>query len=192
MPTLNDTQRKIVALNALAANFGQEFPDALLSMWLDILKPYSVGQVQAACRHVVMHYEYKTLPPLAIVLKAIPGFVPALQKRSPEETHRDEAIREWQIFDENAHRSAPMPKNDVTTTGIAALRCIGGWDALRQCLEKNLPFLRRDFIDAYTRIARYGVTTWEAGTPAIEAAASGSSTDALPASTFMPSLTRYQ
>ena len=56
---------------ALAANFGKEFPECLLPIWLDLLEPYPASLVNEAVKLVILSNEYKTIPPFAVLKSEI-------------------------------------------------------------------------------------------------------------------------
>ncbi len=68
---ISDEQRKVGALTALAENFGKELSGPLLNMWLDLLAGYQADQVLKAVRLVIERYEFKTMPPFAVLKSAL-------------------------------------------------------------------------------------------------------------------------
>ena len=138
---LTSERDKAMLLVAMAANFGTELPEALFSLWLDLLHPYPAPLVEAAVRDVVLHYEYKTLPPFAVLQKALDtlcgegGTGLALQ-----------AGAEWvRLMDALSRRGSYNPPETLHPTTAYVLRLMGGWQAACQWPENTLDFKRRDF-----------------------------------------------
>ena len=48
-----EDERKLAALMALAANFGKEFSESLLGIWLNLLSHYSADAVDAGVSRVI-------------------------------------------------------------------------------------------------------------------------------------------
>ena len=63
--------KKITAIRGLVENFGKEMSDDLQNLWLDLLAPYSAALVGKAVMRVISSYEYKTLPPFAVLKAAL-------------------------------------------------------------------------------------------------------------------------
>lgn len=68
---MTDLERKTLAINGIAENYGKELSAELLKMWLRLLASYTPEQVEAGAVHVIGSYVYKTMPPFAILREAI-------------------------------------------------------------------------------------------------------------------------
>lgn len=68
---MTDMERKIFAINGIAENFGKELSAELLELWLRLLERYTPEQVEAGAVHVISTYDFKTLPPFAVLRKSI-------------------------------------------------------------------------------------------------------------------------
>lgn len=136
-----DEAQKSMAINALAENFGKDFSPQLLSMWLDLLAPYSVYQVQRAVYAVIEKYEFKTLPPFAVLKSALDDLSGVSEKALELQ-----AIAEWGVLCEamSKHGYYSKPKLHQTTEHV--LRLLGGWEDACQWTMREMDFKRRDFI----------------------------------------------
>ena len=137
-----ETQAKLAALAALAENYGANLSPALLKLWLQLLTPYTAEQVAAAVARVVTEYEYKTLPPFAVLKKA-------LDSGSGQGADAVEAMAaaEWQRVLAEIERvgSYGNPKGLHETT-LCVLRSMGGWDVACQWPVDWLEQRRKEFV----------------------------------------------
>ncbi len=136
-------ERKSLAITALAENFGKEFSDTLLELWLKSLEKYTAQEVEIAVAKVIDSYEYKTLPPLAVIKKFLTP-----DKEKPEALEA-QALAEWtallHALETNGHYSPPK----LHPTTEIVLRQMGGWQAACQWERKHCDFKRRDFIELW-------------------------------------------
>ncbi len=133
--------QKSIAINALAENFGKEFSPELLGLWLDLLTPYPVVQVQQAVKNVIERYEFKTLPPFAVLKNALDDLTGVSEKALELQ-----AIAEWGVFNEAIGKFGYYSKPELHPTTEHVARLLGGWEAACQWSMKELDFKRRDFI----------------------------------------------
>lgn len=148
MDKLKALEEKTMAILALAENFERTITPSLLQIWLEALHDYTVGQVNAGVRKVISEYSYKTLPPFAVLKKAIDdasGIV------SHDEAIRLMATAEWHAVLKTIHEIGRFA--DVTAllhpTTVFVLRCMGGWGIACQWLENELQWRQRDFISLW-------------------------------------------
>lgn len=141
-PTFDaEETQKSMAINALAENFGKEFSPELLGLWLDLLAPYPVGQVQQAVKNVIERYEFKTLPPFAVLKNALDDLTGTSEKALGLQ-----ALAEWGILNEAIGTFGYYSKPELHQTTEHVLRLLGGWADACQWNMKELDFKRRDFI----------------------------------------------
>ena len=133
--------QKSMAINALAENFGKEFSSELLGLWLDLLAPYPVGQVQQAVKNVIERYEFKPLPPFAVLKSALDDLT-----GTSEKALELQAIAEWGVLNEAIGKFGYYSKPKLHQTTEHVLRLLGGWADACQWSMKELDFKRRDFI----------------------------------------------
>lgn len=132
---------KAMALVGMAANFGKELPEALFGMWLDLLAPYPAPVVAEAVKNLVLHYEYKTLPPFALLQKELDALCGA--KAGSAEL---QATAEWGALLTAVRRyGSHTPPKTLHPTTAFVLRLMGGWQAVCRWTEDGLDFKRRDF-----------------------------------------------
>lgn len=139
--SVNAERRKTVVLMALAENFGKELSPVLLNLWLDLLSPYPAEQVEEATRKVIEEYAYKTLPPFAILKKALDSVY--------GESDADieiQANAEWGILIESIRSVGFYGKKELHPTTSYVLRLLGGWSVACQWNLREIDFRRKEFI----------------------------------------------
>lgn len=144
----NNEQKKITAIAVLAENFGKEMSPELFDLWLGLLEPYTTKQVEMAVLQVISEYEYKTLPPFAVLkthLDKNAGIVPAEKQLSIQ------AESEWgKLLD--AIQSLGVyhgpPKNLYPTTAYV-IRNMGGWEAVCMWKMDKLEWNHKEFIQKW-------------------------------------------
>lgn len=139
--------KKAIAITVLAENFGKELSPALASLWLDLLAPYESAHVQAAVRAVIEGYEFKTLPPFAVLKRELDNLA-----GTSEQAVTLQAAAEWTRLQEAVSRcgSYALPA-DMHPTTAHVVRVMGGWAAVCAWETRSLDFKRRDFIDLWTQ-----------------------------------------
>lgn len=147
----SDETKKIMALSALAENYGKEFSEALLDMWLNLLSGHSAEQVFAAVKVVIERYEYKTLPPFAVLKSALDDI-----SGVGEKALELQALAEWGVLGEAIAKNGYYNKPELHPTTEHVLRLLGGWSAACQWTYTEADFKRRDFLrlwaDAHGRV----------------------------------------
>lgn len=144
--THNPEKTKAMALIALAANFGKELPEALFTLWLDLLAPYPAALVEQAVKKVILKYEYKTLPPFAVLQKEID----ALRGTSGKSLEM-QAAAEWVwLMDAIREYGRYLPPQTMHPTTAYVLKLMGGWKTACSWAENGMEFKRRDFITHWT------------------------------------------
>lgn len=138
----NDTAQKLKALYGMAMNYGKELPEQLAELWLQLLTPYTAEQVAAAVARVVTTYEFKTLPPFAVLKRQLDVF-----KGIGAEAVEAMAAAEWQRVLAEIERvgSYGNPKGLHETT-LFVLRSIGGWSQICQWPVDWLEQRRKEFL----------------------------------------------
>ena len=145
--TTTDTAQKLNALYWLAMNYGKELPEQLAELWLQLLAPYTAEQVAAAVARVVTEYEYKTMPPFAVLRKALDA-----GSGQGAEAVEAMAAAEWQRVMAEIERvgSYGNPKGLHETT-LCVLRGMGGWDAACQWPVDWLEQRRKEFCQQWVQ-----------------------------------------
>lgn len=136
--------KKTASLMALAENFGKEFSAELLEIWLGLLEQYTARQVAMAVRDVIESYEYKTLPPFAMLKKSLDRAAGVI---APEKAARILADAAWAKLLEDIARLGVYkgpPAMDAATEH--ALRCLGGWQMACNWSTEQLDWKRREFV----------------------------------------------
>ena len=149
--SLDEEMRKILALNGLAGNFDKVLSKEVLHLWLDLLGPYAAGMVEMAVKKVILTYEYKTLPPFAVLKKALDDLLGASEKAVELQ-----AEAEWAAVLDGLQncRWGEMPRLHPTTDYVIGL--MGGWERAMNWAVSEWDFKRRDFLkfwqDAHGRL----------------------------------------
>lgn len=140
----NDLQRKTAAISGMAENFGKSMSFSLLQIWLKLLAPYPAELVEMAVFRLICEYEYKTLPPFAVLRKY-------LEPERPEPNLKLMAEAEWRNLLEAIGKYGIYkgPPDDLHPTTACVLRLLGGWNTACMWPEKTLDFKRKDFICAW-------------------------------------------
>lgn len=138
--------KKAIAITVMAENFGRELSPALASMWLDLLAPYDATLVQAAVRAVIESYEYKTLPPFAVLKRELDDLA-GTSKRAVAL----QAEAEWTLLQENVSRFGIYKQPDMHPTTTHVVRVMGGWKAVCHWEARNLDFKHREFVELWTQ-----------------------------------------
>lgn len=144
----NDTAQKLKVLYGLAMNYGRELPEQLAELWLQLLTPYTAEQVAAAVARVVTEYEYKTLPPFAVLKKALDA-----GSGHGAEAVEAMAAAEWtallEAIEQRGSYGGPPPGMHPTTAYV--LRSFGGWGAVCRWSTAWLDAKRREFVEQWTQ-----------------------------------------
>ena len=134
--------KKAIAITVMAENFGKELSPALASLWLDLLAPYDAAHVQAAVRAVIEGYEYKTLPPFAVLKRELDNLAGA-----SEQAVALQAEAEWVLLQENVSRLGIYKQPDMHPTTAHVVRVMGGWEAVCHWETRSLDFKHKDFCE---------------------------------------------
>lgn len=145
----SEDAEKIVAINALAANYGKDLPPQLLDMWLDLLETYSAEQARIAVRKVIETYEYKTMPPFAILKRALDDGA-----GTSERALEIKAVSEWSALQDEIGSigSYGTPRLHPVTARVVKL--MGGWPTVCRWGLHDLDFKRRDFCLLWVAVYR--------------------------------------
>ena len=139
--------KKAIAIAVMAENFGKELSPALASLWLDLLAPYDAVHVQAAVRAVIEGYEYKTLPPFAVLKRELDNLA-----GTSEQAVDLQAEAEWALLQTAISRNGVYsPPDNLHPTTAHVLRVMGGWAAVCQWETRHLDFKRRDFCELWAQ-----------------------------------------
>ena len=157
-----ERQEKAAALQGMAANFGKNLDTNLLKLWLRLLEPYTVEAVNEAILRVIEHYDFKTLPPFAVLKKHLNG------GRTSEQTLAMKAEAEWDLLLENIGRFGWMREPDMHPTTAHVLRAMGGWQAACSWGNSSLEWKHKDFVERWQQ-ADGNLELMQGGALAIEA-----------------------
>lgn len=147
-----DTERKSMALFALALNYGKEMPEIQLECWMEMLTPFQPSVVERAVTQVIAEYEYKTLPPFAVLLKAIKS---QMGQIAPETARTLAADLEWEKVQEGIRKCGRNKMPGFCEVTERAIRILGGWEMLCDCKEEYLNLRRKEFVEKWCQYAEY-------------------------------------
>ena len=144
---MTDLERKTLAINGIAENYGKELSAELLKMWLRLLSSYTPEQVEAGAVHVIGTYAYKTMPPFAILREAIDEAAGA----GPRATEM-QAAAEWARLQRDIPRYGTYARPETlhpTTAHVLAV--MGGWKAACLWETRILDFKRKEFMELWVQ-----------------------------------------
>lgn len=138
---MRELSQKIAVIDGLAGNFGHEMPEATKKLWLEMLAPYPAALVSAGARVVLAEYEFKTMPPFAVLQKAIDRL-----SGDSKQVFELQALAEWDRLQSDIclHGYYQPPTLHPTTAFV--VRLMGGWEAACAWKIDDMPFRRREFI----------------------------------------------
>lgn len=168
---MNEQDKKVMALMALAANFGGDFPECLLGIWLDLLSPYPAKIVNVAVREVICEYEYKTIPPFAVLKRFLDKATGVIGQ---EKILDMQAEGEWGKLLNAIHELGfyKGPPKDLHPATAYALRNMGGWEAACRWETDKLEWRHKTFIETW-KLAHGNEEAMALGARAVEAIGAG-------------------
>ncbi|MDR1947603.1 MAG: hypothetical protein LBQ51_10640 [Desulfovibrio sp.] len=142
MKTTGEDEKKLSALLGLAENFSKIFPSNMLDLWMEMLTPYSAAHVVAAVKVVIDRYEYKTIPPFAVLKRALNDLM-----GTSESSLELQAIAEWGILLDTIDSIGYYRTPHLHQTTAYVVRLLGGWQTVCCWPEKGMEFRRKDFLE---------------------------------------------
>lgn len=138
----SEEESKASALKALGENFSKPLSPQLIDLWLELLAVYPAAMVGRAVKNVIERYEYKTLPPFAVLKNALDDL-----SGISEKTLEIQAIAEWEALTEAMPKYGSANKPPLHSTTDYVLKIMGGWsNACCYWNLKEMDFKRKDFI----------------------------------------------
>ena len=117
----------------LAQNFGGTMPETLLEKWIELLAPYAVQDILAAVDDVMLSYTYKTMPPIAEIVRRLPkAQVLSLEDQSALKAQQEFDLV-WQAVCQYGSRNEPH----FSDTTAAVLRSLGGWQTICETWKES-------------------------------------------------------
>lgn len=151
----------------MAANFGKDIPEPLLEMWLDLLGPYSSAHVQEAVKAVIQQYQFKTIPPFAVLKEALDDLT-----GTSESSLAQQALAEWGVLLREIERIGVYEYPKLHQTTAYVVRIMGGWETVCSWVDSSLDFKRKEFIQFW--VASHGkVENLQLGAEGVVAAIGG-------------------
>jgi len=149
------------ALTCLA--YEKSFNKELASLYFSDLSEYGISEVVGAfTRHRKDTDRGRFFPKVADLIYQITG-----TEKQQAESLEHQAELEWaQIY--RAAANGNEPKN-ISIEALAALRSIGGSSKVGYSLEKDIPFLKRDFIALFKSISQASVSQLDKSLPCYDA-----------------------
>lgn len=155
----NDLNRVVEAYAINCAAFDREFKKQMLDLYLSDLSGFSADQiVMAFNRHRLDPDRGRFFPKVADLIYQITG-----TEKQQAESLEHQAELEWaQIY--RASANGNEPKN-ISIEALSALRSIGGSSKVGYSLEKDIPFLKRDFIALFKSISQASASQLDESLP---------------------------
>lgn len=141
----------MTALTQLAINYNAQFSKELMSFWLSLLEDENPEIVVKACREVAKNYEYKTLPPFAVLNNEIKKI-----KAQDTESIDARASAAWNNLLALISKNGAYREPELDAKTAYAVRCLGGWQVCCQWTENTLNFRQRDFIELWKQAETKG------------------------------------
>jgi len=137
----SDKKRFGEIMMGMADNFRDQVTTEGLRLRFEILKPYTIGQVEKAAVRILTTRKYTKMPPVAEFIEAIEGAAP---------TTRQIADQEWGKVVEQirAVGANGLPLFESRLTGQLIRRRFS-WGALCRQTERELTWTRKEFVEAY-------------------------------------------
>ena len=136
-----ETKEFIKIMSIIAESFGAEINKPTLKLWAMMFRQDNIDieQIKQAARHIIRTRKYKGMPTYAEFYDFC--------KQGVDDTAQIQAdIVVQQISSYGSHRSPNF--DDQTTAHI--MRVVFPWNSTaKNMLEKNIPFFKKDFIQAY-------------------------------------------
>lgn len=168
-PDVKELHEKIGSITALAANFGREFPKPLLKIWLELLAPYPASEVEKGVIELISSYEYKTIPPFAVLKHILDKSTCGI---SDEARLEMAAEAEWhKLLADIDSRGYYDPPGFGPTTAFV-LQSMGGWQAACAWPVDKLEWRRKEFLEAW-KLADGKVEAMSLGANAVAAISRG-------------------
>ena len=133
------------ALTIMAMNFNAEMPQPLMNYWLKKLSVYPAQTVLQAIDRLIDNYQFKTLPPYALLKEQIEG-----SDKSKQDMLKTMAEAEWgnllEAIRSNGVRNEPL----LSETTDYVLHTMGGWRTACGWTEQDLTWRHKEFLDLWT------------------------------------------
>ncbi len=146
-----DEARKAAAVYALSVNFGKELPAELGSIWFKLLRDFTPEQVERGVQRVIETYEYRQLPPFAVLRKAIMESSNIPEPVDPERRRVLEAEAEWNLVRRKVREVGSYGHPRFCPATQAVVRAMGGWGQICSWRLDELNWHRKDFIEQWVR-----------------------------------------
>lgn len=140
---------KTKALVFLDANYGGNMSVDLQDLFLTLLEPYPAQVVQRAIMQVIETYEFKTVPPFAVIKKAIDKITGL-----DAESIALQAKAEWDQLQKKIEKHGYYAQPPLHETTEYVLGLMGGWGQACQWDLFNLHFKEKAFVSHW--IASHG------------------------------------
>jgi hypothetical protein len=133
----NDKPRFTQIMLGMADNFRDTITSEGMAMRFDMLREYSIEQVEASARQIMRHRKYTKMPPVAEFVEAIEG-KQEIQSRNT-----------WGIVMRCLEQGSPPLDLKISET----IRRIGGWDWLAQQTFDQLQWAEKRFYEHFDSVS---------------------------------------
>ncbi len=136
-----DANRFQTIMQGMADNFRDTITTEGMRLRWELLKGYTIGQIEKACLQIMCTRKYTKMPPVAEFIEAIEGQAPSLEARAEQQW--SEIVTQIQTV---GFYGTPS-YSDQLTADLMQRRF--QFRNLCQATKKDLSFIRREFIAAY-------------------------------------------
>ena len=151
---MNNTDREEFAkkMIGLAEIYRDPISDMALEIYFDAFRDFTYEQFCQGFQSVIKTHKYKNMPSPAEIIEAIDG------------GKNVKALSAWDVvFSDIAKRGRLQGGTFESPEIMQAVRLCGGWEKICDTEEKNMQFVKKEFIEAC------GAVEHKAFRPAIEA-----------------------
>lgn len=140
------------ALISLSESFSDAPKAEVFTLWARALSRYTLQDALAGISKTLLTYQYKTMPPLGTIVANIPGV--------GTDAGRDERLdamarKAWGILQDDLNRFGVANLPEQGPAAEEALHSLGGAEAVYVSSEKDLPFRRKEFCDAWKAAVKF-------------------------------------
>lgn len=140
MTTRENKERFVLAISRLCVAFSKEFTEETIEIWSEALADLPIEAVERAVVTAVRELKTKPYP---AHIRELAG------AKSAEVSVAEKAETAWRQVREAAKRSE-LPDDEIAAMVVSGL---GGSRRLGQMSDKEMDFVKKDFVHAYRQIS---------------------------------------
>lgn len=137
----NDIEKAKI-LVGYALNFDKDLPEILMELWLEMIEKWTLNDLKLAVTNVIKSHKYANLPPFAVLQQAHDK-VTGHHEISPKDLAGSEWRKLLDTIQSVGRYGNPQGLNQTTSY---VLRLMGGWTSACSWTNKEISFIRKEFI----------------------------------------------